>query len=136
MTSSPVTGAGGGAASEHDAAAAGLREPLLANGDGDGGFHDGALATVVVANYAHGGGSRANKEKDAVKAKDGYWVDVHHQPAAADVESGGGDGDRPLLFSNKKVMAALLYPYRCVVLAQFHTKVEWCLKMIYGRLVI
>ena len=119
MSSSPVPGAGG-AASEHDAAA-GLREPLLlADGD-DGGFHDGALAEVVVANYAHGGGSRA-KEKDAVKTKDGYWVDVHHQPAVADVESGGGD--RPLLFSNKKVMAALLYPYRCVLLSQLHTKVE------------
>jgi hypothetical protein len=116
MSSLPVPGAGG-AASEHDAAGD-LREPLLAN---DGGFHDGALAAVVVANYAHGGGSRA-KEKDAVKAKDGYWVDVHHQPAMADVESGGGD--RPLLFSNKKVMAALLYTYRCVVLAQLHTKVE------------
>ena len=117
MSSLPVPGAGG-AASEHDAAA-GLREPLLAN---DGGFHDGALAAVVVANCTHGGGSRANKEKDAVKAKDGYWVDVHHQPAVADVESGGGD--RPLLFSNKKVMAALLYPYRCVLLSQLHTKVE------------
>ncbi|XP_066394983.1 probable mixed-linked glucan synthase 3 [Miscanthus floridulus] len=110
MSSLPVPGAGG-AASEHDAAA-GLREPLLAN---DGGFHDGALAAVVVANYAHGGGSRA-KEKDAVKAKDGYWVDVHHQPAMADVESGGGD--RPLLFSNKKVMAALLYPYRVLILVR------------------
>jgi hypothetical protein len=122
MSSSPVPGAGG-AASEHAAGGGGFREPLLANGCDDGGFHDGALAAVVVANYAHGGGSRG-KEKDAVKkAKDGYWVDVHHRPAVADVESGGG-GDRPLLFSNKKVMAALLYPYRCVLLAQLHTQVE------------
>ncbi|OQU89309.1 hypothetical protein SORBI_3002G171200 [Sorghum bicolor] len=116
MSSSPVPGAGG-AASEHAAGGGGFREPLLANGCDDGGFHDGALAAVVVANYAHGGGSRG-KEKDAVKkAKDGYWVDVHHRPAVADVESGGG-GDRPLLFSNKKVMAALLYPYRVLILVR------------------
>ncbi|XP_062188301.1 probable mixed-linked glucan synthase 3 [Phragmites australis] len=106
--SSLVPGAGG-AAREDDA---GLNEPLLANGDR--GFHTGgALAAVVVAN-AHGSGGA--KEKGAVKvSKDRYWEDVH-QPdavAAADLESGGG---RPLLFSNKKVKATLLYPYRTLVL--------------------
>lgn len=107
--SSPAPVAGG-AAREHDAA--GLSEPLLANGDG--GFHDGALAAVAVANYAHGAvRSRAEEKDAAVKSKDGYWVGVHRRPAVADLESGGG---RPLLFSNKKVMAALLYPYRCVLL--------------------
>jgi hypothetical protein len=93
--SSPVP-TGGAAAREDDAS---LREPLLANGD------SGALATVVVAN-AHGGG---------FKAKDRYWEDVHEPAAdavkAADLESGSR---RPLLFSNKKVKASLLYPYRCV----------------------
>ncbi|KAL6657836.1 hypothetical protein ACP70R_005616 [Stipagrostis hirtigluma subsp. patula] len=88
---------------------AGLSEPLLAGGHGS--FHAGALATVAVAN-AHGG----IKEKGAVKAKDGYWVDIP-QPdalaAAADLENGGG---RPLLFRNQKVKAALLYPYRSLIL--------------------
>ncbi|CAL5083436.1 unnamed protein product [Urochloa decumbens] len=110
MSSSPVPG------TAREDAAAGLTEPLLANGGG--GFHDGALATVVVAN-ANGGGNGA-KEKGAaaaaVKAKDGYWVDVDREPAAADLESGGGD--RPLLFSNKKVKAALLYPYRVLILVR------------------
>ncbi|KAJ1291353.1 hypothetical protein BS78_02G310300 [Paspalum vaginatum] len=98
--------------------AAGLNEPLLA----DGGLHfqsqaGGALAAVVVAN-AHGGGSGANKEekkKQGAAAKDGYWVDVQ-QPPVADVESGGGD--RPLLFSTKKVTPAILHPYRVLILVR------------------
>uniref|UniRef100_A0A0A9F9H1 CSLF3-cellulose synthase-like family F n=1 Tax=Arundo donax TaxID=35708 RepID=A0A0A9F9H1_ARUDO len=106
--SSPVPGAGG-AVGEDDGA--GLNEPLLATGD-VGFHHSGALAAVVVAD-AHGSGGA--KEKGAAKAKDRYWEDVH-QPdavAAADLESGGW---RPLLFSNKKVKAALLYPYRILIL--------------------
>ncbi|KAK3125330.1 hypothetical protein QOZ80_7BG0603440 [Eleusine coracana subsp. coracana] len=106
MSSSVVAG-GGRAACEEEA---NLREPLLANGDG------GALATVVVANV-HGGGGGSFKAKGAVKTKDGYWVDDVHKPdarsSAADLESGGG---RPLLFSNKKVMASLLYPYRVLIM--------------------
>ncbi|WVZ66311.1 hypothetical protein U9M48_015552, partial [Paspalum notatum var. saurae] len=111
MSSSPAPGA------------AGLNEPLLANG-GDGGLHfqagGGALAAVVVANaHGGGGGGGAKDEKKkggAVKAaKDGYWVDVQ-QPPVADVESGGGD--RPLLFSTKRVMPAILYPYRVLILVR------------------
>lgn len=107
--SSPAFHADGGAACEDDAG--GLSEPLLVNGAGDVGFHDGALAAVVVATSVHAGGS-SGKEKGVVKAKDdGYWVDVPEEQAVADLESGGA-GDRPLLFSTKKVKAALLYPYR------------------------
>ncbi|CAL5072212.1 unnamed protein product [Urochloa decumbens] len=104
-SSSPVPGAA------PEDTGGGLTEPLL------GRFHDGALAAVVVAN-ANGGGNGATEKGGggAVKAKDGYWVDVDQEPAAADLESGGGD--RPLLFSNKKVKAALLYPYRVLILVR------------------
>ncbi|KAL6657835.1 hypothetical protein ACP70R_005615 [Stipagrostis hirtigluma subsp. patula] len=107
--SSPVTGARDGDA--------GLREPLLAAGDGV--VHAGALATVVVAaNTRSRGGA---KEKGAGNAKDRYWEDVK-QPdpattaAAADLESGGGG--RPLLFRNKKVKTTLLFPYRALILVR------------------
>nr|CAB3458279.1 unnamed protein product [Digitaria exilis] len=105
----------------HGDAAAGLSEPLLANGGGgDAGFHhDGALAAVVVATSAHGGGSSGKDKKGAVKAKDdGYWVDVPQESTAVDDLESGGGGDRPLLFSTKKVKATLLYPYRVLILVR------------------
>ncbi|TVU38470.1 hypothetical protein EJB05_11842, partial [Eragrostis curvula] len=109
MSTSPVPGAGDDA---------NLREPLLANG-GDAGFQTGALAAVVVANAHGGGGVKAKKGGGAVKAKDKYWEDVG-QPedavsSAGDLESGSG---RPLLFSEKKVKASLLYPYRVLILVR------------------
>lgn len=101
--SSPAAGAARGGD-----ASSGLGEPLLANGDG--GLHDVPQAMVVVeANKAIGGEA---KVKSAAKAKDKYWVEVreHHAAAAADLES--GDCPRPLLFTKKKVRAAILLPYR------------------------
>ncbi|KAL6896797.1 hypothetical protein ACP4OV_007369 [Aristida adscensionis] len=98
---------------------AGLGEPLLA----DGAVNAGALATVVVAGARGGGG--AKEKGDVTKAKDRYWEDVKQPdppPAAAapDLESGGGGGGagRPLLFRNKKVKTALLFPYRTLIMVR------------------
>jgi len=105
--SSPATN--GGAAREDDPT--GLGEPLLTNVDDAGGFHPETLATVVVATTAPNGNAKVMKGSMKAEAKD-YWVDVHREvTTAADLES-GGDGGRPLMFREKKVKPALLYPYR------------------------
>ncbi|CAD6217682.1 unnamed protein product [Miscanthus lutarioriparius] len=100
-------GSNGGAAREDDPT--GLGEPLLTNDDA-GGFHTETLATVVVAaTTAPNGNAKVMKGSMKAEAKDDdrYWVDVHREPnavtTAADLES-GGDGGRPLMFREKKVL--------------------------------
>ncbi|TVU38483.1 hypothetical protein EJB05_11855, partial [Eragrostis curvula] len=86
-----------GAARENDDAS--LSKPLLANGDGD--FDDaGGTATV----------------KSAVKTKDRYWVDIPQPDGVEAKDLEGGGGGRQLLFRNKKVKAAILFPYRALIL--------------------
>lgn len=77
--------------------AAGLNEPLLANGNN--GVDEAEVA----------------KRKGALKSKDDNWCweDVG-QPddVAAPPDLENGDGRRPLLFRNRKVKNIVLYPFR------------------------
>ncbi|KQK15834.1 hypothetical protein BRADI_1g25150v3 [Brachypodium distachyon] len=86
--------------------AAGLNEPLLANGNN--GVDEAEVA----------------KRKGALKSKDDNWCweDVG-QPddVAAPPDLENGDGRRPLLFRNRKVKNIVLYPFRALILIRIIT---------------